>query len=207
MLLRSLAIAAAACALLASPAGAFVLQPFAATPTTVKITTHPPADAANATAKFAWKATGTKLKVSCRLDAGPFASCSKTHSYSHLLDGTHTFTVRVAGGSTKSAAYRWRVDTTAPTAPTVSGGSGTWSAVPVTISATAATDTGGSGIASYQHRSSVDGGVSFGAVAAGASDTGSADGTTFVQFRALDKAGNASAWAPASPDPTATAMV
>jgi hypothetical protein len=204
---RSLAIAAAACAFLAAPAGAYVLQPFAATATTVKITTHPAATVANTTAKFAWKTTGSKLKVSCRLDSGSFASCSKTHSYSHLADGTHTFTVRATGGATKSAAYRWRVDTAAPTAPTVSGGAGTWSAVPVTISAGAATDTGGSGIATYQHRSSVNGGASFGAVAAGATDKVSADGTMFVQFRALDKAGNASAWAPATPDPAATAMV
>ena len=89
-----------------------------------------------------------------------------------------------------SAAYRWRVDTTAPAAPTVSGGTGTWSAVPVTISASAATDTGGSGVASYQHRSSVNGGASFGAVAGGATDKVSADGTTFVQFRSVDAAGN-----------------
>ena len=207
VLLRSLAIAAAACALLASPAGAYVLRPFAATATSVKITTRPAAAVANTTAKFAWKATGSRIKVSCRLDSGTYASCSKSHSYSRLAQGIHTFTVRVSGGSTRSASYRWRVDTTAPTAPAVSGGTGTWSASAVTITATAATDTGGSGIASYEHRSSTNGGASFGAVAAGASLKVTADGTTFVQFRALDKAGNASAWAPASPDPTATAMV
>ena len=114
VLLRSLAIAAAACALLASPAGAYVLRPFAATATSVKITTHPAAAVANTTAKFAWKATGSKIKVSCRLDSGTYASCSKSHSYSHLAQGMHTFTVRVSGGSTRSASYRWRVDTTAP---------------------------------------------------------------------------------------------
>ncbi len=207
VLLRSLAIAAAACALVASPAGAYVLRPFAAPATTVKITTHPPAASRNAAAKFAWKATGSKIKVSCRLDSGQYASCSKSHSYSHIAQGTHTFTVRVMGGATRSASYRWRVDTTAPTAPAVGGGTGAWSASAVTISATAAADTGGSGVASYEHRSSTDGGVSFGAVTAGASLKVSADGTTFVQFRALDKAGNISAWAPASPDAAATAMV
>ncbi len=189
-LLRSLAIAAAACALLASPAGAYVLRPFASKAATVKITTHPPAAAASATAKLAWKTTGSGLTVRCRLDAGAYAACRTSHTYSHLTQGMHTFTVRVTGGATRTATYRWRVDTTAPAAPVVSGGTGAWSAVPVTLSATGASDAGGSGVASYQHRSSANGGASFGAPAAGASVKVSTDGTTFVQFRALDRAGN-----------------
>ncbi len=44
-------------------------------------------------------------------------------------------------------------------------------------------------------------GTSWSTAAAGATANVTADGTTWVQFRALDKAGNASAWAPASADP------
>ena len=200
-------IAAAACALAAGPAAAYVLRP-ATAGVTVKISTHPATAAASATAKFAWKTTGTKVKTTCKVDAGAYTSCSRSHSYSKLGNGMHTFTVRAKGGATtRSATYRWRVDTVAPTAPAVSGGTGTWTTAAVAIAATGSTDTGGSGIASYQHRSSADGGTTWTTAAAGTSVNVSANGTTWVQFRALDKAGNASAWAPASADPAAEAMV
>ncbi len=200
-------IAAAACALAAAPAAAYVLRP-ATAGVTVKISTHPATAAASATAKFAWKTTGTRVKTTCRIDAGAYASCSRSHSYSKVANGMHTFTVRAKSGSTtRSATYRWRVDTIAPTAPAVSGGTGAWTAAAVAIAATGATDTGGSGVASYQHRSSANGGTTWSTAAAGATVNVSANGTTWVQFRALDKAGNASAWAPATADPAAEAMV
>ena len=193
-LARSLGIAAAACALAAAPAAAYVLHPATSAPVTVKISTHPPAASAGTTAKFAWKTTGTGVKATCRLDFGAYASCSRSRSYTKLKDGAHTFSVRAKGGATtRSATYKWRVDTVAPTPPLVSGGTGLWTAAAVTIAAAGSTDTGGSGIASYQHRSSVNAGSSWSAAAAGASANVTANGTTWVQFRALDKAGNASA--------------
>ena len=207
-LARSFVIAAAACALAAAPAAAYVLHPATSAPVTVKISTHPPAASAGTTAKFAWKTTGTGVKATCRLDSGAYASCSRSRSYTKLKDGAHTFSVRAKGGATtRSATYKWRVDTVAPTPPLVSGGTGLWTAAAVTIAAAGSTDTGGSGIASYQHRSSVNAGSSWSAAAAGASANVTANGTTWVQFRALDKAGNASPWAPASADPAAEAMV
>ena len=207
-LVRCLAIAAAACALAAAPAAAYMLQQAAAAAVTVKLSTHPPAAARSTTAKFAWKTTGSPTAVACKLDSGAYRACARSHSYTKLKQGAHTFTVRVTKGATrKTAVYRWRVDTVAPTAPTVSGGSSSWTAAAVTLAAAGSTDKGGSGVASYQHRSSANGGASWTTAAAGASAKITANGTTWVQFRALDKAGNASAWAPASADPAATATI
>jgi hypothetical protein len=201
-LLRSLAIAAAACCLVAAPAAAYVLQPHTAV--TVTITTHPAAATAATSAKLSWKTTGTGGKTTCKLDSGAYAACAKSRTYTALKDGLHTFSLRAKSGSTtRTASYRWRVDTVAPTAPAIGGGTGAWTNAAVTLSASAATDTGGSGIASYQHRSSADGGVGWTAAASGATAKVTADGTTWVQFRALDKAGNVSSWAPATPDPSA----
>jgi large repetitive protein len=90
-----------------------------------------------------------------------------------------------------------RIDRTAPTAPTVAGGSLSWQTLPsVTINASNSSDAGGSGF-SYQYRSSTDNGVSWSAATAGASDPVSVEGTTIVQFQAVDGAGNTSAWTPA----------
>ena len=121
---RSLMVAALACLLMAAPAAARALIPSTTTAVSIKITTHPATDARTTTAKFAWKATGTKLSVSCRLGSGKYAKCSKTHTYANMKPGAHSFTVRaVSGKTTRTAVYKWTVDTTAPTAPTVSGGS------------------------------------------------------------------------------------
>ena len=207
-LLRSLGIAAAACAVAAAPAAAYVLHQTAVASVTVKISSHPSAASRSTTAKFAWKTTGGPTAVSCRLDSGAYKKCSRSHSYTKLKQGLHTFTVRVTkGGTSKKVADKWRVDTVAPTAPTVTGGSTAWTAAAVTISAAGSTDKGGSGVASYQHRSSSNGGTSWSTAVAGASAKITANGTTWVQFRALDRAGNASAWAPAAVDPAATAAI
>ena len=192
---------------MAAPAAAKALLP-ASTAVTVKITTHPATAARSTTAKFAWKTTGTGLTVTCRLGTGAYAKCSKSHSYANLTQGAHSFAVRVKHGSTtRSATYKWSVDTVAPTAPSVSGGSAAWTNSAVPISATGSTDTGGSGIASYQYRTLLEPGSTWSSAATGSVAAISATGKTDVQFRAVDKAGNVSAWVPATPDPTATAWV
>jgi hypothetical protein len=100
-----------------------------------------------------------------------------------------------------------QIDRTAPTLPTLSGGSLTWANVPsVTLTATASTDAG-SGLASYAYRTSSDGGVTWTAPNAGGSATVTADGETLVQFRATDGVGNTSAWAPASPTAGSTVRI
>ena len=104
----------------------------------------------------------------------------------------------VAGGTV-------RLDRTVPTAPSVSGGSLTWLNQPSeTVTATGSTDAGGSGLGTYQYRTSTNGGATWGSAASGSSLTVTAEGETLVQFRSTDGAGNTSAWSPASPGATNT---
>jgi hypothetical protein len=108
--------------------------------------------------------------------------------------------------TTAAAANTVRLDRTAPTDPLVTGGSPTCTASR-TLTGSGATDTGGSGLAHYQHRISTDGGATWDVGVTGSSLTLSTTGTYVVQFRALDGAGNASAWAPASPGPASSACI
>jgi large repetitive protein len=89
-----------------------------------------------------------------------------------------------------------KLDRTLPTNPTVSGGSTSWSAAASrTISAGGATDAL-SGLARYEYRTSANNGVTWSTTTAGASAVISAEGTTIVQFRSVDNAGNVSSWLP-----------
>ena len=101
-----------------------------------------------------------------------------------------------------------RIDRTAPTNPTVTGGSTTWKSIAsITVSGAGSTDNGGSGVAGYQYRASTNGGVTWTAQATGASIGITAEGSTLVQFRALDNAGNPSAWSPAAAGAGNTARI
>ncbi|HMM48486.1 MAG TPA: hypothetical protein PKE32_02575, partial [Miltoncostaeaceae bacterium] len=85
--------------------------------------------------------------------------------------------------------------------PTVSvtGADGTWTnAASVTAAATSADAL--SGVAFTQYRLSTDGGQSWSSPAGGTSVAVESVGTTLVQFRAVDNAGNIGAWSFASPD-------
>ena len=91
-----------------------------------------------------------------------------------------------------------KLDRTLPTSPTVSGGSTSWSAAASrTIAAANATDAL-SGLARYEYRTSTNSGSTWGATTAGASAVITAEGTTIVQFRSVDNAGNVSSWLPAT---------
>jgi len=93
-----------------------------------------------------------------------------------------------------------RIDRSAPTAATVSGGSLSWT-VPGTypITGSGSTDSPGSGVTGYQYRTSTDGGSSWSTATDGSSVNISAEGETLVQFRAKDALGHSSSWAPSSP--------
>jgi hypothetical protein len=97
--------------------------------------------------------------------------------------------------ATSGAANTVNIDRTAPTAPTVSGGSSwSWSiAASKTITATGGSDSGGSGMAGYQYQTSLNGGA-WSSPVSGSSALVTAEGTTTVQFRSVDAAGNVSAW-------------
>ena len=90
-----------------------------------------------------------------------------------------------------AAANTVKIDRTVPTDPApVNGGSLSWAtAASVSVTASGATDSPGSGIASYQYHTSVDGGTTWGAPGTGSTVAISAQGETIVQFRAVDAAG------------------
>src|SRR5262249_57236141 len=114
------------------------------------------------------------------------AKCSKKRSYTGLADGAHTFTVRIATRRrSRSATYRWTVDTLAPTDPVVSGGSAAWANAAVMVTASGSTDVNG---VTYQSRRSLNGGA-WSSPVNGPSVSVGAAGTTWVQLRPGDKAG------------------
>ncbi|HEY7258871.1 MAG TPA: hypothetical protein VH459_07370 [Gaiellales bacterium] len=210
MLAASAALAAAAAFLLPTSALAHPAGSPAISKIGVVISKRPPNLSNGTTAVFAWERIGHVSKTACRLDALPWKACKSKTTYRNLAPGAHTFRVKVSGrvggrmhSSTSKAA--WRIDTTPPTAPAVSGGSAAWAAGPVRIAGSGSTDPGGA-VAGYQHRTSPDG-TAWGTTAPGGSVDISVPGQTFVQVRAVDRAGNVSAWAPAVAGPANTAMI
>jgi hypothetical protein len=203
------AFAAAAALALPAPALAYPVGPSISTIGAL-ITTRPASPTNRTTAKFAWKRVGHVSRTTCRLDALPWKTCKTRVTYKNLPPGGHTFRVKVSGrvsGHLRSATkkVRWTIDTTPPSAPFVSGGSAVWSAGPVTVAGTGSTDPGGA-VARYEHRTSADG-VSWSGAGAGGSVAVSTPGQTFVQVRAVDTAGNVSAWAPAVTGAANTALI
>jgi hypothetical protein len=101
------------------------------------------------------------------------------------------WTAATAGGSGSV-----RIDRTAP-GVSQSGADGLWSTA-VSRSVTASSSDGASGVAGTQYRTSDDLGSTWGTTASGSATTVTREGTTLVQFRATDNAGNTSAWTSAS---------
>jgi hypothetical protein len=176
---------------------------------TITITGHPHAVSDVRAATFDWSTTGIVGETRCKIDAHPYTYCpGHPARYSALSDGTHTFTIRVRNGYkvTQTATYSWLIDTAPPTDPVLSGGSLAWrTPVSASINAAGSTD-GSSGLAGYQWRSSTDG-APWSGVSAGAVATIKAQGETYVQFRSIDRAGNVSAWTPATPGAGNTARI
>src|SRR6185312_3494908 len=100
-----------------------------------------------------------------------------------------------------------RLDRTTPTVPTVTGGSLTWQSVgSVALDGSGGTD-GLSGVAGYEFRTTTDGGTSWSAPSSGTTGLITAEGQSAVQFRTVDHADNASAWAPSVPDAASTVRI
>jgi len=119
-------------------------------------------------------------------------------------EGFHTYRVRAvdhAGNvSLPSAPLVVVRDDTPPTAPAVTGGSALPASRPsVTVTAGGATDLL-TGPPLYEWRVSRDGGATWSPPAPGAAAEVAHEDTTLVRFRAVDGAGNRSAWAPAAGD-------
>ena len=179
-------------------AGAVLAVPSLAAGLDVTIVGHPALDTTSTSASFTWSRTGTVSRTQCKLDDAAYANCGASKSYSGLTEGTHTFSVRVEGGGDAAVdTFTWQIDRTAPSVPSVSGGSLTWVKTSVVLSASGATDPGGSGVKSHQHRTSADGGATWSTAATGTPFSVTTAGESITQFRAVDRAGNVSAWAPA----------
>jgi hypothetical protein len=102
--------------------------------------------------------------------------------------------------SVNDATNTARIDRTAPSAPTVTGGSGATTCFrKKTVSGSGSSDGAGSGIARYQYRVSPDNGVTWGGTTSASSVRLATRGVYLVQFQAVDNVGLLSAWAPATP--------
>ena len=69
-------------------------------------------------ATFTFHSTESGSTFQCKLDADAYSSCTSGKSYSSLLQGSHTFSVKAtdASGNTDPtpASFTWNIDTTAP---------------------------------------------------------------------------------------------
>jgi large repetitive protein len=111
-----------------------------------------------------------------------------------------------------ATADRVRIDRTAPTAPTVSGGSTTWTkSASVTITDAADSTDSASQVdpAGYELQKSTDNGTTWSAVQTDSSHivAVTAEGITLVRFRAHDNAGNTSPWTNPVANPAGSARI
>ena len=167
---------------------------------TVKMVKKPAAYVHATKASFSWSHTGTVRSTTCKLDTRKATSCKRGRiSYSKLAAGHHTFVLTVKGTSSRrTITRRWLIDLDAPLPPTsVLGGSTAWSTVPVTLTAAGGSDAT-SGLAGYQYQVSVNGGAWRSPVQRNPAAIG-VEGSSIVQFRSVDKAGNTSSWVPSVP--------
>ncbi len=157
----------------------------------VRIQTHPAALTGHDHATFGFTVT-RGAKTLCRLDDRPFRRCTSPVTFDGLRDGRHTFRVTAtAGGATASDAFRFVVDTQAPSRPQAGGGSLTWRRSALTLCGSGAHDA--NGIGSYQYRERVGTGAWM-APHGGRCVVVRRTGSTHAQFRAIDAAGNRGAW-------------
>ncbi|MBO9666032.1 MAG: Ig-like domain repeat protein, partial [Bdellovibrio sp.] len=160
---------------------------------TVSITTQPLAQSRLNSQSFAFAGddgVGAIDHFECKMDSGAWALCSSPVAYTGLVEGNHTVYVRAvdtAGNTSVPDSKVWHIDLTAPVLLLAGPNSLTNSlSASFTLSAT---DSGGSGVASYQ--CSVDGGA-YAACTAISSYVLAAGSHTF-KARAYDGAGNVSA--------------
>jgi hypothetical protein len=174
----------------------------------VKLVRKPAAYVHVTRASFSWRHTGTVRRTTCKLDTRRATSCSRGRiSYRKLAAGHHTFVLTVMGTSSRrTITVRWLVDLDAPLPPTsVLGGSIAWSSTPVMLTAAGGSDAT-SGLAGYQYRAAVNGGAWRPPVLRNPAAIG-IEGSSIVQFRSVDRAGNTSSWVPSVPGPDNTVNV
>lgn len=127
----------------------------------------------------------------CALDGGAFAACSSPKAYSSLSSGSHTFQVRAidsAGNVSSISPASWTVDTVLPTVTISSNPNAATNATTANF-VFAGSDTGGSGIASYQ--CSLDN-AAFATCTSPKAYSGLTAGSHNFQVKAIDAATNVS---------------
>jgi hypothetical protein len=158
----------------------------------VHITSGPANPTNSSSASFSFTASDTgpgSVTTECKLDSGSFAPCTSPKGYTGLAEGSHTVEVKAtdAAGNHASDSFTWVVDTTAPIIAVTGFTDGQVFVKGVdplpTPGCSAATDAGGSGIASQDSTPTKT------------ADTRDANGVGSVTYRcsATDNAGNVGA--------------
>ena len=105
------------------------------------ITSGPTGLTTTGSATLAFGSTETGSSFECRLDSGPWQSCTSPHALTGLGDGAHVFAVRAtdpAGNTDQTEATRgWTVDTGAPDTIIGSGPSGPTASTSTSLAFTA----------------------------------------------------------------------
>ena len=82
------------------------------------ITSSPPDPSGSSSATFAFTATEADSTFECDLDGSGYITCNSPKTYTGLLDGSHTFSVRAKDGEGNTdltpASHTWTIDTGAP---------------------------------------------------------------------------------------------
>ena len=168
-------------------------------PLSVKLTRKPAVDIHVTTAAFAWTHKGVARTTTCRIDAATVHPCTAGHvTYKNLKVGRHTFVLKLTGSPNRTLTYHFLIDRTRPQA--ADRGHRRYRGVEFRgLDA-------GHGLGLERHRRQRDAGLPVAYLHERGHDlerglignprTVTNDGQTIVQFRALDKAGNVSAWVP-----------
>lgn len=141
---------------------------------------------------------GAIKKSVCTLDGSGVGCGGAEVDLSGLSEGRHVFKATVKGRDGYSSTDKkvFKVDTQAPTAPTVTGGDGEWTNEMVELRASGSTDAG-AGFKTYQWQRSTDGGATWGSIQKTVNTYVDREGETHFRFRAVDRAGRKSDWVPA----------
>ena len=95
-----------------------------AAPEAPTLTATPPDPSNSHSATFRFTDATRPVDFLCSLDGGAFRGCSSPQSHNGLADGAHIFAVEARdrlGNLSSATAYMWRVSTTAPPAPAITG--------------------------------------------------------------------------------------
>ncbi len=88
------------------------------TPPDTAITIHPANPTNATTTNFSFSSSKPGSTFECSLDSGDYASCAGPHTYSGLVQGSHSFAVKatdaVGNSDPSPALYAWDIDTTPP---------------------------------------------------------------------------------------------